>query len=120
MGGYRFSMLSTNDMQGKRSYARTMQTRVQLVAAVSLLAALAFPLLALTTSHGSSGALAAALLLLAVATLHHAPLVLRLLPRALGVARRRRAWRSLLVALRRPDLPGRPRPRAPGLSPAGA
>lgn len=40
--------------------------------------------------------------------------------RSVVVDRRRRAWRSLLVALRRPDLPGRPRPRAPGLSPAGA
>ncbi|WP_071606582.1 DUF6412 domain-containing protein [Luteipulveratus halotolerans] len=40
--------------------------------------------------------------------------------RSVVVDRRRRAWRSLLVALRRPDLPGRRRPRAPGHSPAGA
>ncbi|AKU15709.1 DUF6412 domain-containing protein [Luteipulveratus mongoliensis] len=40
--------------------------------------------------------------------------------RSIAVERRRRAWRSLLVALRRPDLPGRPQPRAPGFSPAGA
>ncbi|MDF8265534.1 DUF6412 domain-containing protein [Luteipulveratus flavus] len=68
---------------------------------------------------GTSIAVAATaivLLLAAVALTVVAPTTTR----SVHVDRRRRAWRSLLVALRRPDLPGRPRPRAPGVGPAGA